>query len=313
MGGRLLGDDGFATGIKPLYAACPQDLSVLAWPKDIRLAKITKASAIIISSDWAADYADEIAASLIVIDDLPRAFACLFELLSRGMFGPPPIAEARVHSRALIASSAHIGAAQIGASSIIGHHVVIEDDVMIGSHCLIGPHVVVHRGSRIGDHCVLGAHTTIASGAFAPYGDLKPQILSSLGNVKIGNHVSIGASCTIDRGLLGTTSIGDYCKLDSQVHIGHDAQLEREVMMAAQSGLAGFVRIGTKVTIGGQAGVGPHVQIGCSARVSAKTFVHKNLKSFAICSGNPGLPHELYLKAYKQKLINKSGISHERV
>ena len=95
--------------------------------------------------------------------------------------------------------------------------------------------------------------------------------------------------------------------------MGHDSDLAPKVVIAAQTGLAGFVQIGEGATLGGQAGVAPHVVIGAYARVSAKTLVHKTLKSYEICSGNPGLPHELYLSAYKKNTRAKSNPKDLRV
>ena len=89
------------------------------------------------------------------------------------------------------------------------------------------------------------------------------------------NNIRIGALCTVDRGLIGATLIKNNCLIDNHVHIGHDVELSAKVVIAAQTGLAGFVQIGEGATLGGQTGVAPHVVIGAYARVSAKTLVHR--------------------------------------
>jgi UDP-3-O-[3-hydroxymyristoyl] glucosamine N-acyltransferase len=123
-------------------------------------------------------------------------------------------------------------------------------------------------------------------------------MLPSLGAVLIEDGASIGALCSIAKALIGVTTIGEASQLDNMVHCGHDAVIGKNVVIAAQSGLAGFAQIGDGVTIGGQSGVAPHVVIEHSARLSGKSFAHKDIRAFEIWSGNPSLPHALYLRDY---------------
>lgn len=305
LGGRLLGEDAKVCGIEPLFRAGCEDLSLLAWPKDIRLAKHSKVAALLISTSWAADYADEISSSLIIIDDLAAAFQKLAVLMNQGFLSRESVInKASIHESAHVSARAVVGKAQIGAHSIISAGVIIADDVSIGSNCFISAGAFIASKSRLGDNNFVGPNSIIGSDAFAPFED---QVLSSLGRVVLENNIRIGALCTIDRGLLGATKISNNCLLDNHVHVGHDVMLSQKVVIAAQTGLAGFVQIGEGATLGGQAGVVPHVVIGAHARVSAKTLVHKTLKAYAVCSGNPGLAHELYLSAYKKNTKSKSG------
>ncbi|HXW53454.1 MAG TPA: UDP-3-O-(3-hydroxymyristoyl)glucosamine N-acyltransferase, partial [Myxococcota bacterium] len=84
------------------------------------------------------------------------------------------------------------------------------------------------------------------------------------------------------------------------VHIGHDVRIGENVIVAGQSGLAGFVWIDKNVTLGGQVGVAPHVRIGEGARISGKSMVHCDIRPREIWSGNPSVPHAVYLRAYGQ-------------
>jgi UDP-3-O-[3-hydroxymyristoyl] glucosamine N-acyltransferase len=303
LGARLLGEDGEVSSCAPIFKAGPRDLSLLAWPKDIRLAKRTRIGALLISTDWAADYADEIPSSLLVIDNLTEAFKRLFILLKQGLNQQSLVTQASIHASARVSPQAYVGLAHVGAQSIISPGAIISDDVVIGSNCHISSGVFIASGTRLGDNNFVGANSVIGSEAFAPFED---QVLCSLGNVVIKNNIRIGALCTIDRALLGSTLINNNCLLDNHVHVGHDAELGEKVVIAAQTGLAGFVQIGEGATLGGQVGVAPHVMIGAHARVSAKTFVHKALGSYEICSGNPGLAHEQYLSVYKKNTKTKS-------
>ena len=51
----------------------------------------------------------------------------------------------------------------------------------------------------------------------------------------------------------GNTIIGDGCKIDNLVQIGHNSVLGKSCIMAGSSGLAGTVTLGDGVVIGGGA------------------------------------------------------------
>jgi UDP-3-O-[3-hydroxymyristoyl] glucosamine N-acyltransferase len=305
LGGLFLGDDEHElSGLKPLCCAAMHDLSVFAWPKDLRRVKSTKATALIMTKAYAAEYADMLSSNIIAVDNLAFAFKQLAMLKAQGLFAThEAIAQSSIHQTALISPYAIIGRARIGAYTKIAPHVVIGDDVVVGSYCRLSVGSVLMNRSSLGDRCTIGAHSVIGSDAFAPCdNEAMLEALPSLGRVIINNDVRIGALCTIDRGLVGDTHIKSSCHIDNQVHVGHDVVLESQVAIAAQTGLAGFVHVGHGASLGGQVGVAPQLFIGEGARVSAKSFVHKNILPYEICSGNPGLPHELYLKEYKKSL-----------
>ena len=68
----------------------------------------------------------------------------------------------------------------------------------------------------------------------------------------IEDDVEIGAGCTIDRGVTNDTIIGCGTKMDNMVHIGHDTVIGRNVLLAAQVGIAGAVNIEDGVVLGGR-------------------------------------------------------------
>jgi UDP-3-O-[3-hydroxymyristoyl] glucosamine N-acyltransferase len=296
MGGRLIGEDVQLLGLAPLYGATSSDLSFMAWPKDGRLAKKTSAGAIIAPSDWVAEYADECQSALIAVGDIAKSFAVLADLQSRDLFKPwPRVISQKISPGATLCKSARVGLACIGDQTKIGSFSMIGDDVVIGQGSIIGSHVVIEGPARIGDNCVIGSSSVIGAEAFVP---LFSAMLPSLGGVLIENDVSLGALCSVAKGLIGQTTIRQECRLDNMVHCGHDVIIGRGVAIAAQSGLAGFVQVGDGVSIGGQSGVAPHVVIEHSARLSGKSFAHKNMGAFEVWSGNPSLPHALYLREY---------------
>jgi UDP-3-O-[3-hydroxymyristoyl] glucosamine N-acyltransferase len=67
-------------------------------------------------------------------------------------------------------------------------------------------------------------------------GSTFPQV----GHLMIEDEVEIGAgSSTVDRGALDATLIEAGAKLDSRVHVAHNVRIGRNVVIAAQTGIAG--------------------------------------------------------------------------
>ena len=77
----------------------------------------------------------------------------------------------------------------------------------------------------------------------------------------IESNVEIASGCTIDRGSVDFTKIGQNTYIDNQVHIAHNVQIGRNCMIAGQVGFAGSSTIGNNVSIGGQAGISGHLKI----------------------------------------------------
>lgn len=290
----MLGEDRLILAMRPLYAAGPGDLSVLLWPKDIRWAQKIPTACLLTTVALAADYADVVCSPMLVVGDMPEAFACLAQIFSPAF----KVHERSVAETAEVHPQAQVGRAIIGPHAIIGPNVVIEDDVAVGPTCVIGAGSVLLAGTKIGQRVKIGQLSVIGSEAFAPLGEEHCQALPSLGGVMIDDDVRVGTHCTVDRGLIGFTHIKARSLLDNQVHVGHDASIGEDVVIAAQSALAGFVVLMNGVTLGGQVGVAPHVRVGEGSRISGKSGVHCDIGAYQAWSGNPCVPHEQYLRGH---------------
>ncbi len=107
-----------------------------------------------------------------------------------------------------------------------------------------------------------------------------PQI----GRVEIGDRVEIGANSCVDRAALGVTRIGDGTKLDNLVHVGHNCQIGRNVVVAAQTGFSGGVVVEDYAVIGGQVGIGDKARIESGAILGSGSGV---LTSKIVRAGQP--------------------------
>lgn len=177
------------------------------------------------------------------------------------------------------------------ASTVVHPGVVLGEEVTIGAHCIIYPNVTIMGKVTIGDHVVIFPNTVIGADAFyfKKHGDkeMHYEQMHSGGEVIIESHVSIGASCTIDRGVSGATIIGAGTKMDNQVHIGHGVVIGKNCLIAAQVGIAGKTTLEDEVTLWGQVGVNKDLTIGKGAVVYAQSGVPKSIEGGKVYFGSP--------------------------
>ena len=181
--------------------------------------------------------------------------------------------------------------AVIGEGTFIMPNVFIGKDVIIGKNCIISANVTINDYTEIGDNVVIQAGSVIGSDAFyyntKKNRDVWYKKMQSCGNVVIENDVEIGAGCTIDRGVTASTRIGRGTKMDNMVHIGHDSNIGKNCLFAAQVGIAGAVVIEDGVTLWGQVGVSKTLTIGENATVLAQSGVPSSLKGGKTYFGYP--------------------------
>ena len=192
--------------------------------------------------------------------------------------------------------------AVIGQETIIQPNVFIGNNVSIGSNCLIHPNVTIYDNTVIGNNVTIHANTVLGADAFY-YKNRTTGYdkLISGGRVVIKDNVDLGASCTIDRGVTGDTTIGEGTKIDNQVHVGHDTIIGKKCLIASQTGIAGCVIIEDKVTIWGQVGTNSGITIGKGAIILGQTGVTKSVAGGKSYFGTP-------VSESREKLKEMAGI-----
>jgi UDP-3-O-[3-hydroxymyristoyl] glucosamine N-acyltransferase len=196
------------------------------------------------------------------------------------------------HFRPFTPSSVMIAdSATIDPTAIIMPGVFIGNNVKIGAGTIIHPNVTIYDYVEIGSEVVVHSGTVIGSDAFYFNTQKNREVwykkMQSCGRVLIHDHVEIGASCTIDRGVTHDTIIGSGTKLDNQVHIGHDTVVGKNCLFAAQVAIAGAVDIKDGVILWGQVGVSKTLSIGENTVVLAQSGVPSSLPDNKIYFGTP--------------------------
>ncbi len=253
----------------------------------------------------------------------PRlAFAQAAVLLRAAPPSPCLHATAVVAPGARVAENVSIGphavieeGASIGPATTIGSGVVIGAGVSIGSHCRIYPRVVIYPGVTLGDRVVIHAGAVLGADGFGYVRDRASGEYTQFpqqGTLLIEDDVEVGANTTIDRGALEETRIGRGTKLDNLIHIGHNCNIGRNVVIAAQTGISGSSTVGDGAILGGQVGMGDHALIGPGVIVGGQGGIlpkKKLLGPGIVFWGTPAKPVRQYLKelATLARLVSRTG------
>ena len=190
----------------------------------------------------------------------------------------------------------------------IKHNVFIDSKALIGSFSTIGPNVIIGKNCKVGSNvsisnAFIGNNVTVQNGTVIgqdgfgyAFNSIQYKKIPQIGLVTIGDDVELGSNCTIDRGSLKHTEIGNGVKIDNLVHIAHNVTIGDNSVIAGQTGIAGSTSIGKNVMVGGQVGIAGHLKIGDNVKIGAQAGVTKNILENNVVSGTPAINLKSYLK-----------------
>ncbi|SPF80451.1 UDP-3-O-(3-hydroxymyristoyl)glucosamine N-acyltransferase [Pseudoprimorskyibacter insulae] len=249
-----------------------------------------------------------------------------------GMVDPGQGYSGGIHPSAIIDPTAELGegvsvgpftvigaGARIGAGSVIGPQCFIGWDAQIGAHAQLHTGVRIMARVEIGDRFIAHSGAVIGADGFSfvtpepsgvekardslgDQGEVAAQSwarIHSLGAVRIGHDVEIGANSCIDRGTVRSTRIGDGCKFDNQVQIGHNVVIGDHCLICAQVGVAGSTVIGNHVVLGGQTGVSDNLTIGDNVITGGGTKILAKVPAGRVMLGYPATKMDAQIETYK--------------
>jgi UDP-N-acetylglucosamine acyltransferase len=183
----------------------------------------------------------------------------------------------------------------IHKTAIIDPKAKISSNVKIGAYSVIGPDVEIDENSIIHSHVAIMGHTKIGKQnkiyPFASIGN-HPQDLKYNGEktkLIIGDKNTIREYVTINPGTvddLGKTLIGNNCLFMISSHIAHDCLVGNNVIIANNVPIAGHVIIGDNVIIGGNSAVQQFTRIGKMAMIGGMTGVLHDVIPYGLSTGN---------------------------
>jgi UDP-3-O-[3-hydroxymyristoyl] glucosamine N-acyltransferase len=213
-----------------------------------------------------------------------------------------------IHETAQVAPNAVIGAGvAIGPRTVIGPGAVIGPGVQIGHDCVIGPTATI-QCALIGNHVKIYAGAHIGETGFGVlFGSEGPEDITHWGRAILQDHVTVGASTCVDRGVFEDTMIGERTKLDNMVQIAHNVIIGRNCLFASFTGISGSTVVGDGVIMGGRVGIADHLEIGDGAILTADAGVMSNVPAGETWGGRPAKPFRQFLRevAWVQKQVKR--------
>lgn len=307
IGGELRGEGKRELrGIAALESAGPEELAYAESPRAGARAAASRAGAILVP--LGASVVDK---TTIAVPHPKLGFIRAAEALRppvRRVEGIHPTAI--VSPEAALASGVSVGpyavierGVRVGAGCSVGASVFLGDGVGLGGGCVLHPRVTIYPGVSIGNRVIIHSGAVLGSDGFGyVFAEGRQQKFPQVGKLVVGDDVEIGANTTVDRGSLGTTSIGEGTKIDNLVQIAHNVRIGRHAVIAAQTGISGSVEVGDYVVMGGQVGIGDHACIGSRAVLGggAGVLPGKIVRPGTTVWGRPARPLDEFKRMYAQ-------------
>ncbi|MFH1310426.1 MAG: UDP-3-O-(3-hydroxymyristoyl)glucosamine N-acyltransferase [Candidatus Omnitrophota bacterium] len=293
VNGKVIGDGAVKVkGISALAFAEANDMTFAFDRNSLDEAVRSKAACVMFSDD-VTDYPK----TILKVENMKLAMTVLYN----AMLEIIPPKKGTIHSTSVIDETVQFGKnVSVGPNTVIGSNTRIGDNFVVGANCTIGrnvtigsnvclyPNVTVYDNVIIKNNVTIHAGTVLGADGFGYIPkDGKIYKVPQMGTVILEDNVEIGANVCIDKGTFKDTIVGAGTKIDNQVQVAHNVTLGKNIMIAAQTGIAGSSSIGENTLIGGQVGVADHVKIGKNVKVGAKTGITGSVKDNASVFGYP--------------------------
>lgn len=193
--------------------------------------------------------------------------------------------------------------AKLGKGTRVGAGAVIEAGAVLGESCEIGSRVTICRGAQLGNGVIVQSGAVLGSTGFGYVRNAQTGeylLFPQQGTLVIEDDVEIGANTTIDRGALEATRIGRGTKIDNLVHIAHNCNVGKNVVIAAQVGISGSCVIEDGAVIAGQVGLGDHCRVGTGVILGGQSgiYPHKTITGPGeLFAGTPAEPVREHMKS----------------
>ena len=174
-------------------------------------------------------------------------------------------------------------AVSIGANCSIGFKVEIDEGTEIHDNVVIRGKVV------IGKNCLIKSGSVIGDKGFS-YGfdeNGVPVHIHHTGGVVIGDNVEIGSLCTVCRGTLENTVLGNNVKLDDHIHIAHNVTVGESTCISAGVITGGGTVIGKHCWLGMNSTIKNKAKVADYTLVGVGAVVIKDTEPESVVAGNP--------------------------
>jgi UDP-N-acetylglucosamine acyltransferase len=215
-------------------------------------------------------------------------------ILPRPLLASPHPAARRVRKTGGVAHRGRGGQVMIHPTAIVHAAARVDPSVAVGPFAVIDAHVSVGAGCRLGPHVYLTGHTEIGSGnrfyAGCVIGEA-PQDLKygeEATRLRIGDNNVFREHVTVHRAhsLAEDTVVGSDNFLMAHSHVGHNAQIGNQVILANGALVAGHVSVADRAFISGHCLLHQFVRVGTLALMQGGSAISKDLPPFCVARGD---------------------------
>lgn len=207
----------------------------------------------------------------------------------------------KVHPSAVVSKET-----QLGEGVTIGANCFIDNGVSIGAGTVIDANAVIYKNVKIGENnhflanCVIGGRPQILG--------LGPEV--EIGKLQIGDRNVFREQTTIHlsshAGKL--TKVGNDNLFMIGVHIGHDCQLEDNIVMSNSVQIGGHCKIETGAWFSGLAGMHQFVTLGKWCYAAGLAGITRDIPPFLIVSGH----YPAKIRGVNKRGLDRGGLSEEQ-
>lgn len=193
--------------------------------------------------------------------------------------------------------------AVIAAGAELGPNTVVEASVTVGPGTRLLAGTVLQAGTTVGADCVIGPYAVLGS---LP---MDTEFKGEDSFVMIGDRVQIRDFATVHRatGEGAATRVGDDTQVMTYVHVSHNVQVGRSVVLTSGSQLGGHSIVGDRAVLGAGASLHQFVRIGELAMIGAMSGLNRDALPFSLVHGVFGEHYGLNRVGLK-----RNGIAGER-
>ena len=315
----MTGADSLITGIAPVERCGQGDMVFVEKAELVETVIAAKPAAVVTSAELAELFNDLAETAVMTSPNVRLAQALLRQAyVDRDLYDtewPQTHPAAVIHESVKVPADAVVGPGavlgrnvKIGKRAVVMANSVIEENAQIGEETVIHPNVVIGYDCEIGDRCIIKSGCVIGMEGFGFAQDKKRKSyrIPQLGKVVIENDVVLGANNTVDRATYDETRIHSGVKTDTLCHIAHNTEIDEDVIIVAQTGIAGSCYIGKRVLISGQAAISDHVNVTDDVVLVQRAGVISDIKEPGMYAGHPLQPVRQYFKnsALQTKLMD---------
>ena len=307
--GSMTGADSLITDIAPVERCGPGDMVFVEKAELVETVIAAKPAAVVTTTELAELFNNLTETAVLTSNNVRLAQALLRQAyVDRDLYSTE---WSQIHPAAVIHESVKVPAdavvgpgavlgrgVQIGRRAVVMANAVIEENAHIGEETVIHPNVVIGYNCEIGKRCIIKSGCVIGMEGFGFAQDEKRKSyrIPQLGKVVIEDDVVLGANNTVDRATYDETRIRSGVKTDTLCHIAHNTEIDEDVIIVAQTGIAGSCYIGKRVLISGQAAISDHVKVADDVVLVQRAGVISDIDKPGMYAGHPLQPVRQYFK-----------------